>query len=114
MDFQPSNQSLPPTNTSELSTINLERYSDVDEALDCGDKSRGESHGNGNQDGRDFGNSSADGGIGAVEVNHGEESCNEWGDRTGDDGGMVEHFQNGGAEVNDNGLKKKMSSLWKK
>jgi len=104
MDFQPSNQSLPPTNTSELSTINLERYSDVDEALDCGDKSRGESHG---KDGRDFGNSSADGGIGAVEVNHGGESCNEWGDRTGDDGGMVDNFQNGGVEVNDDGLKKK-------
>ena len=107
MDFRPSNQSLPPTNTSELSTINLEHYSDVDEALDCGEKSRGESDRNGDQDGRDFGNSSAEGGIGAVEVNHGGESCNEWRDSTGDDGGMVNNIQNGGLEVNDDGLKKK-------
>jgi hypothetical protein len=97
MDLRPSNQSLPPTNTSELSTINLEHYSDVDEALDCGEKSRGESDRNGDQDGRDFG---AEGGIGigAVEANHGGESCNEWRDSTGDDGGMVK---------NDDGLKKK-------
>ena len=42
MDFQPSNQLLPPPNTSELSTINPECYSDVEKALDCGGQSRGE------------------------------------------------------------------------
>ena len=107
MDFQPSNQLLPPPNTSELSTINPERYSDVEEALDCGGQSRGESHGSGDQDGRDIGNSSADGGMGAVEVNHGGDSCNEWGKRMGGDGGMGINFQKGGAEVNDDDLKKK-------
>ncbi len=94
MDFQPSNQSLPPPNTSELSTINLERYSDVEEALDCGGQSRGEY-------------SSVDGGRGDVEVNHGGDSCYEWGDMTGGDGGMGDNFQKGGAEVNDDGQKKK-------
>ena len=94
MDFQPSNQSLPPPNTSELSTINPECYSDVEEALDCGGQSRGEY-------------SSVDGGRGDVEVNHGGDSCYEWGDMTGGDGGMGNNFQKGGAEVNDDDLKKK-------
>ena len=31
----------------------------------------------------------------------------QWGDRTGGDGGMGNNFQKGGAEVNNDGLKKK-------
>ncbi len=92
MDFQPSNQSLPPSNTSELSTINSECYSDVEEALDCGGQSRGEYR-------------SVDG---TMEEIHAMNGATE----RGGDGGMGDNFQKGGAEVNDDDLKKKTSSLW--
>ena len=78
---------LHPPNTSELPTINPERYSDVEEALDCGGQSRGEY-------------SSVDG---TMEEIHAMNGATE----RGGDGGMGDNFQKGGAEVNDNGLKKK-------